>query len=150
MPGADRFFVDTNLLLYSVDRTDAAKYKAARSWMTALWTHGAGSLSWQVLHEFYANAVRKLGLETGKARATVESLAFWRPAEPDLHIIRRSWHWMDAAQLSYWDGMIVAAAEQAGCPWLLSEDFQPGRKFGSVTVVHPFRAQPDDYGLGVI
>jgi predicted nucleic acid-binding protein len=147
MPAGDRFFVDTNVVLYSVDAGEPVKQKAAREWMSALWEHGAGSLSWQVLHEFYSNAVRKLGLKNVTARTTVESLAFWQPADHDFSLIRRSWRWMDEAQLSYWDGLIVAAAEQAGCAWLLSEDFQAGRKFGFVTIVNPFRERPESYGL---
>ena len=54
---------------------------------------------------------------------------------------------MDQAQLTYWDGLIVAAAEQAGCAWLLSEDFQAGRKLGRVTVVNPFHDRPEHFGL---
>ncbi len=54
---------------------------------------------------------------------------------------------MDTAQLSFWDALIVAAAERRGCQWLLSEDFQAGRKIGPVTVVNPFRALPEEFGL---
>jgi len=45
------------------------------------------------------------------------------------------------------EALIVAAAELRGCRWLLSEDFQAGQKLGSVTVVNPFRALPDEFGL---
>lgn len=40
------------------------------------------------------------------------------------------------------DARILAAAERARCRWLLSEDFQAGRQFGSVTIVNPFRNEP--------
>ena len=146
--GADeRFFVDTNVLLYSADSADPRKQRDARLWLKTLWEQGAGSLSWQVLHEFYVNAVRKLRVPSPNARATVEAFSSWQPIETGFGLIRRSWHWMDEAQLSYWDGLIVAAAEQAGCVWLLSEDFQAGRKFGLVTVVSPFRGRPDEFQL---
>ena len=146
--GADeRFFVDTNVLLYSHDPADRRKQRAAQVWLSVLWQQSAGSLSWQVLHEFYVNAIRKVGLSDAKARATVETLTLWRPVETGLGLIRRAWHWKGEAQVSYWDGLIVAAAEQAGCSQLLSEDFQVGRKFGTVTVVSPFGAEPKDFGL---
>ncbi len=147
MNAADRFFADTDLLLYSLDPSDPSKREAARRWLAALWEQGAGRLSWQVLHEFYANAVRKLGAPDARAKSTVEVFAAWRPIETSLGLIQRAWHWMDRAQLAYWDGLIVAAAERGGCAWLLSEDFQAGRKFDSVSVVNPFRAGPEDFGL---
>jgi len=147
MSADERFFVDTNVLLYSHDPVDRRKQRAAQIWLAALWEQGAGSLSWQVLHEFYVNATRKVGVPESKARATVETLSIWRPVETGLGLIRRAWHWKDEAQVSYWDGLIVAAAEQAGCSRLLSEDFQVGRKFGLVTVVSPFQAEPKEFGL---
>ena len=98
-----------------------------------------------MLHEFYVNAGRKLRVARAPARALVESFSRWRPVDMRLGLVQRGWRWMDQAQLSYWDGLIVAAAELAGCNWLLSEDFQTGRKFGSVTVVNPFLRTPDHF-----
>ena len=148
MPAADRFFVDTNVLLYSVDSSQPEKQAQARHWLAALWEQGAGRLSWQVLHEFYANAERKVRVARLPARKTVEVFAQWQPAGMSLGVIQQGWRWMDHAQLSYWDSLIVAAAERAGCGWLLSEDFQSGRSFGPVTVVNPFLQTPEDFGLG--
>jgi predicted nucleic acid-binding protein len=54
---------------------------------------------------------------------------------------------VDSAGLSYWDALILASAEEAGCGYLLSEDFQTGRTFGTVTVVNPFKALPAAFGL---
>jgi predicted nucleic acid-binding protein len=54
---------------------------------------------------------------------------------------------MDRASVSYWDALIVAAAETAGCGYLLSEDFQAGRKFDDLTVVNPFLTAPDNFGF---
>jgi len=147
MNATDRVFVDTNVLLYSVDPSDSAKRETARRWLVALWEKGAGRLSWQVLHEFHANAVHKLGAPDARAKSTVEVFAAWRPIETSLGLIQRAWQWMDRAQLAYWDALIVAAAERGGCAWLLSEDFQAERKFDTVTVVNPFRAGPEDFGL---
>lgn len=144
MPAGDKFFVDTNVLLYSVDPTDKEKQNLAWEWLAFLWEQGAGRLSWQVLNEFYVNAVRKLRLSRPDARKVVEGYAQWQMVEITLGLIQRAWYWTDRAQLSYWDSLIVAAAERAGCAWLLSEDFQPGRRFGPVTVVNPFLQAPAD------
>ena len=52
MSAGDGFFVDSNVLLYSVDPVDSAKRIRATEWLEGLWMAGAGRLSWQVLHEF--------------------------------------------------------------------------------------------------
>ena len=147
MHGVERFFVDTNLLLYSVDSSQPEKQNRARLWLTLLWEGGGGRLSWQVLHEFYANAERKERVARSLARKNVEVFVQWQPVEMSLGLIQQGWHWMDRAQLSYWDSLIVAAAERAGCRWLLSEDFQSGRSLASVTVVNPFLRAPEEFGL---
>jgi predicted nucleic acid-binding protein len=147
MRGNSRFFVDTNVLLYSLDPGNVEKRDRARQWLKALWENGAGCLSWQVLHEFYVNAVRKMGAPPLEVRATVEVFCEWRPIDNSLEMVQRAWQWSDEAQLSYWDSMIVAAAERGGCSWLLSEDFQTGRKLAGVTIVSPFVSRPVDFGL---
>jgi predicted nucleic acid-binding protein len=142
---ADRFFVDTNVLLYSVDATNAAKRARARQWMDALWTTDSGRLSWQVLNEFYSNAVGKLKTPAARARENVETLALWQPVDFGLGLLHRAWYWSDREGVAYWDSLILAAAEAAGCRYLLSEDFQAGRKFGDLTVVNPFLNGPEDF-----
>lgn len=147
MNDAELFFVDTNVLLYAVDPLRADKAAAARLWLSLLWENGAGRISWQVLHEFYSNALRKLRQPPRQARAVVEDLATWQPVDTTVALIRRAWHWMDAARIPYWDALIVAAAELAGCSFLLSEDFQRGRRFGEITIVDPFQSEPAQFRL---
>ena len=147
MRAVENVFVDTNVLLYAVDPADAVKQAGARQWVDTLWETGRGRLSWQVLHEFYANATRKPGAGVTEARTTVELFASWNPVDTSLGLIQKAWQWTDRAQLPYWDALIVAAAERAGCLWILSEDFQSGRRFGAMTVVNPFRSRPDVLSL---
>jgi predicted nucleic acid-binding protein len=142
---ADHFFVDTNVLLYSVDATDAAKHARARQWMDALWNTDSGRLSWQVLNEFYWNAVGKLKTPAVRVRENVEALALWQPVDFGLGLLHRAWYWSDRGGVACWDSLILAAAESTGCKYLLSEDFQAGRKFGDLTVVNPFLASPEDF-----
>jgi len=138
MSVAEAFFVDSNVVLYRVDPGDKRKRARAEEWFDHLWMAGAGRISWQVLHEFYWNAVRKMGLASADARGIVEGLAHWRPVDTSIGLVREAWEWVDAAQVSYWDALIVAAAQRSGARYLLSEDFQAGRKFGEVEVVNPF------------
>ncbi len=138
MSAGDGFFVDSNLFLYYVDPIDSRKQPRAAEWLDHLWTSGAGRLSWQVLHEFYWNAVKKMHLDPATAREMVADLTQWRPVDTSLGLIQQAWQWVDAAQLSYWDALIVAAAERSGARYLLSEDFQPNRQYGEVQVLNPF------------
>jgi predicted nucleic acid-binding protein len=140
-------FVDTNILLYRLYKLDAVKQLAASRWTSALWDAQAGRVSWQVIVEFYSVAVSKYHVPAAIARAETEDLMEWNPETPGAPMISRAWHWCDHASINFWDAMIVAAAEQAGCRWLLSEDFQAGRKFASVTVVNPFERDPSEFGF---
>jgi len=145
MSAAETFFVDSNLALYYVDPVDREKRERATDWLNHLWLAGSGRLSWQVLHEFYWNAVRKMRLDSADAREIVEDLSHWRPVDTSLGLVLEAWQWMDAAQLSYWDALIVAAAQRCGARYLLSEDLQHGRSFGSVQVLNPFQRSPSEF-----
>ena len=149
MNASGSFFFDTNVLLYCFDNANPVKQSSAQQWVTAAWPVGRARCSWQVLNEFYANAVRKMKMPAADARAAVEDFTVW-PLEPwSLELQRRAWRWSDTAQLNFWDAMILGAADQGGSRWLLSEDFQAGRKFGGVTVVSPFLSMPGEFGLTV-
>jgi predicted nucleic acid-binding protein len=84
MSVAEAFFTDSNLILYHVDPTDRKKRLRADDWLNHLWAAGAGRISWQVLHEFYWNAVRKMRLDSADARQIVEDLSHWRPVDASL------------------------------------------------------------------
>ncbi|MEK7403509.1 MAG: hypothetical protein AAB225_00230 [Acidobacteriota bacterium] len=90
MRGDERFFVDTNALLYAADPGDPTKRQAARLWLDALWEHGAGRLSWQVLHEFYVNAVRRLEMPAPPSAAVARGCSA-RTSRPDASWVRSPW-----------------------------------------------------------
>ena len=144
MTVGESFFVDSNLLLYYVDPQNAQKQARATEWLDNLWIAGTGRLSWQVLHEFYWNAVRKMQMEPA-ARQIVEDLAHWKPVDTSIGLIQQAWHWMDSAQIPYGDALIVAAAQRSGARYLLSEDFQPGREYEGVRIVNPFTHSASDF-----
>ena len=145
MSGGDAFFVDSNVLLYSVDPLDSAKQARAVEWLETLWVAGSGRLSWQVLHEFYWNAVKKMHLERSAAREIVEDLSHWKPVDTSLGLIQQAWYWMESAQLAYWDALIVAAAQRSGARYLLSEDFQADREYDEIQVLHPFKHSASEF-----
>lgn len=140
MPAADLLFVDTNILLYAVDATAPRKQATAEALLDQLWRDGSGRTSWQVLHEFYVNATRKMDLPKSAARGAVEAFALWQPVGSSLDLIHSAWSLVDSASLNYWDALIVAAALRSGCRWLLTEDLQHGRAFGALRVRNPFHS----------
>jgi predicted nucleic acid-binding protein len=145
MSAADIFFVDSNVPLYYVDRGNAEKCARATDWLNHLWLDGTGRISWQVLHEFYWNAVRKMRVASAEAREIAQDLSLWRPVDSSLGLIQEAWQWMDSAQLSYWDALIISAAQRCGARYVLSEDFQNGRVFENVQILNPFERSPSEF-----
>ncbi len=143
--GADSpVFVDSNVFLYAVDEANPRKQEAARNWRAELWKSRRGRISFQVLGEFYVNAVRKRPAAREEARAEVRDLLAWNPVVADAALLERGWKLQDRYGLSYWDALIVAAAKVASCRYLLTEDLQAGQKLDGVEVVNPFLRDPQD------
>jgi predicted nucleic acid-binding protein len=135
-------FVDTNVLIYAIDRADLKKQKAAREWRDELWESRCGRISFQVLQEFYAKVTQKWPSGRDQARAEVRDLLTWQPVLVDAAILERGWKIQDRYRLSFWDALIVGAAKAAGCRYLLTEDLQTGQDLDGVTVVNPFLSHP--------
>jgi len=140
-----KIFVDTNILVYTRDASEPRKQKQAMDWMTHLWSTMTGRLSFQVLNEFYVTVTEKLdpGLDTRSARNDVLSFFTWDPIPLDARVIEGAWHLQDRYHLSWWDALIVSAAQISGCHYLLTEDLGEKQKLGNVTVVNPFHLSPE-------
>lgn len=141
MPGG-KFFVDTSVILYSLDTADPVKRERAHSWLGYLWRAGTGRLSWQVLNEVYVNGVLLSAASRPKAREVVRLFSRWNPVGVTDEIFERAWIWAEDEELSWWDSLILASAEHLECEVLLSEDFEAGRQYGSVRVVSPLETKP--------
>ena len=133
-------FVDTNVLVYTRDASEPEKQQRAQAWMAALWESRAGRTSVQVLNEFYVTVTRKLSpaMPIADARADVLDLGEWNPVVLTDASLRQAWAVEDRYGLSYWDSLIAAAAQSAGCNYLLTEDLQDGMRLDDATVVNPF------------
>jgi predicted nucleic acid-binding protein len=143
--GGNLVFVDSNVLLYDVDFANTTKQLTARRWLEALWIEGTARISWQVLNEFYAHATGKMRVPATNIRRLIDTYVQWKPGDFSFQLLERAWHWIDHAGVPYWDALILAAAERAGCRWLLSEDFSHGRKYGPVEIVNPFLSDPNGF-----
>ena len=99
-------------------------------------------MSAQVLSEFYDVAARK-DVSKAERKATVLAFATWKPQPIDVAIIEGAWEIQDRFQLSWWNALIVAAAQRQGCRYLLTEDTLAGQDLGGVMVVNPFTTAPE-------
>jgi len=139
-------FADTNLLVYSRDARDPAKLQRAREWLDFLWDTRRGRLSRQVLQEYYVTVTQKLqpGLTVAEARADVRGLFHWlSPIDPSV-LVEAAWALQDRCSLSFWDALIVGAAQTMGCGFVLTEDLPAGQDLEGVRVVNPFDLRPAD------
>jgi predicted nucleic acid-binding protein len=141
---SDNVFVDTNILLYARDASEPEKQAAASARLDELWAARTGRLSVQVLNEFFVNATRKLdpGLTPEEAWDDIEALSAWDPLPLDMAVLARAFAVYQRYGLSWWDSMIIAAAEASGCSQILSEDLSNGASYFGITVENPFKALP--------
>lgn len=139
-------FVDTNVFVYRFDTSEPEKQRRADLWVDHLWTEESGRLSIQVLQELYASLTRKLGrpMDPPEARDAVRALLAWKPVAVEPATIEGAWLLTDRYSLSWWDALIVAAAQVAGCRSLLTEDLPHGEVLDGVRVIDPFQVRPGE------
>ncbi len=133
-----RPFIDTNVLVYANDPADPRKQQRARD---VLLEHAASLvLSAHVLSEFYSVVTRQFSplMRVDDARATVADLGQYPVVGLDEHLILDAIDLSVEAQISYWDGLILAAARRAGCDVLLTEDLSHNATIGGVRIENPF------------
>ncbi len=133
-------FVDTNILLYAHDRQAGARQAQAAALLTSLWESRTGVLSTQVLQEFFVNVVRKIKppLAIPQAREIVRSYSVWVTHDTCPAEIVRASEIMELAGFSFWDSLVIAAAEKSGAEILYSEDLQHGQRIAGVLIQNPF------------
>jgi predicted nucleic acid-binding protein len=133
-------FVDTNVFVYAYDPHDPEKKATAEALLRELWVEQRGRTSVQVLSEYYATVTRKLkpGLTPDDAWQEVHALLAWEPQAIDRSLLIHAREVERRYRLSWWDSMIVAAAELQNCAVLMTEDLQHGLVCGAVTVRNPF------------
>jgi predicted nucleic acid-binding protein len=132
-------FFDTNILIYAFASNDSRTARAE-----SLVAEG-GVIGVQVLNEFTNVTRRKLRWSWEQIEASLEVIEelFGPVASLTKAIHTRAVSLARERELSFYDALIVAAAQDAGCALLFSEDLQHGQKFGTLTVENPFRGEAD-------
>lgn len=129
---------DSNLLVYAVDGRDAAKHRAASHIVKRLEQTGA-PLGLQAIGEYYAALTRRLKRPTWQAAQSARNyLAKFRTFAITGESVGLALAEASAGRFSYWDALLLASADLAGCTVLLSEDMADGARLGGIEVVHPF------------
>lgn len=136
----DRVFVDSNILIYAHDLDAGRRQQCAADCLRELWDTHAGRLSTQVLQEFYVNVTQKIKrpLSKSSAREVVRNYAPWVHSLITAGTVIRASEIGEVWRLSFWDSMILAAAEQSQAARLLSEDMNHGEVIAGVRIVNPF------------
>ncbi|MGA2571252.1 MAG: PIN domain-containing protein [Terracidiphilus sp.] len=136
---SDKCFVDTNILVYAHDRSAGVKHQRAQRLVEQLWNSGDGVISTQVLQELCINLRRKAGnpLPADEVRLLIRDYSAWEVVTNSPDSVLRALDIELRFKISFWDALIVDAAEAASASVLYSEDLAAGQRYGAVRVVNP-------------
>jgi predicted nucleic acid-binding protein len=136
---SDKFFVDTNILVYAHDRSAGVKHQRAQMLLEQLWNSGQGVLSTQVLQELCVNLRRKVSapLTVEEVRLLIRDYATWEVVSNTPESILQALDMETRYMTSFWDALILQAAESAGASILYSEDLATAQHYGSIQIVNP-------------
>jgi len=134
-----KVFIDTNVLVYSIDHDEPVKRRRARELLRKSGREGAPFVSTQVLQEFYVAATRKLGMDPLLAKELMRGWRRFNVVTVTPEIVDEAIDISILNRLSYWDAAVIAAARTAGCTAVYSEDMNDGQSIGGVKIVNPFK-----------
>lgn len=138
---SDRFFLDTNIFVYSFDQSAPAKAQRATQLIREALTTQKGVISYQIVQEFFNVALRRFSQPMLVADAGQYLSTVFRPllaVHSSQALYAEALFLHSRGGLSWYDSLIVSAAIQVGCETLFSEDLQHGQRFGSLQVRNPF------------
>ncbi|HMH14854.1 MAG TPA: PIN domain-containing protein [Edaphobacter sp.] len=139
---SDRYFLDTNIFIYSHDERYPEKAKTAVDLIRNATTRRAGVVSYQVVQEFFNVVLNKANPPMRHDDAQQYLATVFRPilaVHSSAALVSEAIQLQGRHRLSWYDSLIVAAAMEAKCAILYSEDLQHGQRFGDLTVKNPFR-----------
>jgi predicted nucleic acid-binding protein len=138
---SDRYFVDTNILMYAHDNAAGEKHERAKTLVEELWRERKGVVSTQVLQELAVNLRRKAArpLDAKATRDVVSDYLAWQVVVNGGDSILEALDLEARYQISFWDALVIQAAQLAGAEILYSEDLSDGQTYGSVRVINPLR-----------
>lgn len=139
---SDKFFVDTNILMYAHDTSAGVKHERAKALVEEMWRDRTGVVSTQVLQELSVNLRKKARrpLDAKATRDIVADYLAWQVVVNGGDSILEAIDLESRYQISFWDALVVHAAQLSGAGVLYSEDLSDGQTYGIVRVINPLRA----------
>ena len=134
-----KVFLDTNILVYSLDQSDAGKRKQCRELIKSLTAENGGVISTQVMQEFYVDATTKLGADPLLIKDILRSLERFETVVVSPTLIKDAIDCAIINRLSFWNALIVVSAESAHCETLWTEDLNHGQVIRGVCVENPLK-----------
>ena len=133
-----QYFVDTNVVVYANDGRSRAKQDRAIETITRLMHRQNGVISFQVMQEYANTALLKLKQAPNVVLRQLNLLQAFRVVLPFTGLVRRQIEIRETYRIGFWDAGIVAAAEEAQCDVILSEDLSEGQLYAGIELVNPF------------
>lgn len=144
-----RFFLDTNVILYTRDLNATQKRERATTWLRSLVAQERAVISVQVISEYCHVALRKMShLTPGDVRADCERLERFCAQLPSIDTLRAAWTIRDARRYSWFDSVLLASAVSLECTHFLSEDLHHGDAIGDMRIINPFLVSPNELLAG--
>ena len=135
------FFIDTNVLAYAFDPADLAKRERARELVNEALRSGNGCISLQVAQEFLNICLRKFAVPMTVPEAAAylqETLTPLCRVFPSIELLKSGLELKERCKYSFYNSLIIAAALEAGCDLLYSEDLHHGQQIGRLRIASPF------------
>jgi len=132
-------FLDTNILVYAVDRSDGAKNaKAVSVLQAALRQRNSYAISVQCLTEFANVAMRKIGMAPDAVLDFIRMFRNITTVVPECELVVRGVEIKALYGIQFYDAMVVAAAERAKAREIWTEDLNAGQRYCGMLAVNPF------------
>ncbi len=132
-----KIFIDTNILVYCIDRHDPAKQKTSRLLLQTLGNDHSGVISTQVMQEFFVVGTKKLAADPLLVKDILHSFENFETVIVTPEIIKEAIDCSIINRLSFWDALIVATAESAKCERIWTEDLNHGQVIRGVKIENP-------------
>ncbi len=142
MPVSGRFFLDTNIFVYSIDSRNPSKREKASGLIEKALSEGSGFISCQVVQEFLNVALRRFEEPLSIRQAELyldQALLPLCEVFPSPDLYRNALRLKEESGIGFYDALIVASALEGKGSILYSEDFQDKRRFSSLVVQNPFQ-----------
>jgi len=134
-----KVFIDTNILIYSMDEFDPIKREKCRFLLKSAVKDLQGVISTQIMQEFYVTATKKLAADSLLVKDILHSFEHFEIVKVDPAIIYDAIDCGILNRLSFWDSLVVVAAESARCERIWTEDLNNGQVIRGVRIENPLK-----------